>query len=111
VQSCRLPFHETFEVTQIAAQRSSQHHWFEDCTDFDRQSCRSTGERIEEHDTDAKIIGDCLPRDSPVRNAHDEGDMTVRFSPTDNDGAGEACAVDPVDLPDGTDKAWKLFEV
>jgi len=81
---CSFFFHKPFEVVEIAAQRSGKHYGFDDGTNFHSHSCGAVVERVEKHDTDAKMIGHRLPCDPAVRNAHDYLDLACHFFAIDD---------------------------
>ena len=84
-RSCRgFLFHEPLEVLEIGPQRSGKHYRFDDGTNFHSHSCSAVVERVEKHDTDAKMIGHRLPCDPAVRNAHDYPDLACHFFAIDD---------------------------
>ena len=111
LRSCySLLFDEALEISEVATERSGQHHRFYDRTNFHSHFCGAAEKRIEKDDADAEIIGNGLPGDAPVRHAHNNLYLACDFFAVDDGRAGEARIIDSVDLGNGSDEARKVLE-
>ena len=111
LRSCySLLFDEALEISEVATERSGQHHRFYNRTNLHIHFCGTAEKRIEKEDADAEIIGISLPDDAPVRHAYNNLCLACDFPAVDDGRAGEARIIDSVDLGNGSEEAGKILE-